>query len=481
MLFTKDKRTSTNVFNSVPLGFFNYLASNSDNVNNALCLLEIYSVYDSEVSYRISRKFLRDSLSQYIVRQGIRFTDESPDEKSTEIANSIIRKFTDRDCGWLTEETDDTTYEKYVTMTEQGIALAEFLKNLAQPEREEYSKYIHTIFNTLANKRQWEQNPYINAVKVVYDNAKQLAKSLKVLSTFIRKKIEELMQETSLETLTDHLMEYCDGDFIQEYSRLTKSQNIYMYRNHILKNLNEFVDNQDLFELTALDYAYYNKIDDVDNELTYSRDQVREIVGRTKNFLDEDYERIMRDIKHKINAHIHIAIGRIRFIRNNGKDAQGLVGQVLKMLRKKIDDEGLTKELPEEMALLFRLDEYQFMDQDSLWRPRARRAVKDATVTEIPVITEEDIMAHEKEMEERRNDPYSMERSKEYICHIMAGKTEVNVSQLPISNKAEMLTNLAAAIYSKKLDYDIEVGDQYIENDKYIIKDFTIKRRPENK
>ena len=32
-----------NVFNRIPSGFFNLLSSGSDNINNAGCLLEIYS------------------------------------------------------------------------------------------------------------------------------------------------------------------------------------------------------------------------------------------------------------------------------------------------------------------------------------------------------------------------------------------------------------------------------------------------------
>ena len=48
------------VFNIIPEGFFNPLSSGSNNIANAGCLLEIYEQYDMEVSYRISRRVLRD-------------------------------------------------------------------------------------------------------------------------------------------------------------------------------------------------------------------------------------------------------------------------------------------------------------------------------------------------------------------------------------------------------------------------------------
>ena len=111
-----------NVFNRIPSGFFNLLSSGNDNINNAGCLLEIYSQYDMEVSYRIGRKQLRDALALYILENNLSFSEEETDEKSSDVANSIIRKFTDEDCGWLTEEIDDATYDKgrcetYVMLT----------------------------------------------------------------------------------------------------------------------------------------------------------------------------------------------------------------------------------------------------------------------------------------------------------------------------------------------------------------------------
>lgn len=39
--------------------------------------------------------------------------------------------------------------------------------------------------------------------------------------------------EGSLESLTENIISYCDGDFIKEYSRLVHQQNIHIYRNFI--------------------------------------------------------------------------------------------------------------------------------------------------------------------------------------------------------------------------------------------------------
>lgn len=461
-----------NVFNRIPSGFFNLLSSGSDNINNAGCLLEIYSQYDMEVSYRISRKQLRDALALYILENNLSFSEEEADEKSSDVANSIIRKFTDEECGWLTEETDDATYEKFIIMTEAGIALSEFLLALEQPEKVEYSSYIYNIYNTLMNSDQWKSDPYVNAVKVVYNNAKALAKSLKRLSTFIRKKIEELTRETSLEVLTEHLLEYCDGDFIKEYARLTKQQNIHMYRSHIRSKLDEIVNNPELHELIVTGCAIEEDISE-----DAAEDFVLEMVENTKKFLNEDYDRIMRDIKHKINMHIHIAVGRIRFIRNSGKDAQGNVEQVIKLLRTSIDEGSLLDELSEEMVKLYKFDKNEYIDTASLWNPRKSKVIKKAVTTETETLTQADKDDAITALEKEAYNPYSKKKMKLFLEDRMRGKDEIDSAQLPLSNKTELLSDISAVAYCEENGFEITVEDGYLEANDMILRRFKIRRK----
>ena len=116
--------------------------------------------------------------------------DPAKEYKTTDnYASAILRKFAD--FGWVEEETDSTTYERQITMPDNGIALAEFLQRLIKPPKEEYSSYIFVIYNLLKNHEQWENDPYVFALKEVYKNAKRLANSLKKLSTSIRSIIEK--------------------------------------------------------------------------------------------------------------------------------------------------------------------------------------------------------------------------------------------------------------------------------------------------
>ena len=463
-----------NIFNIIPSGFFNPLSSVSNNVANVACLLDIYDIYDAEVSYRISRKTLRDNLAIYILDNHLKSDDESETDETrpVDIASNFIHKFSSEEVGWLSEETDDATYEKYIVMTEAGIALAEFLKNIERPEKVEYSAYIFNIFNTLQSKDQWRDDPYVNAIKQVYRNAKALSKSLKRLSTFIRKTIEELTKEVSLETLTENLLEYCNGDFIREYARLTKQQNIHIYRNRIRQMIDQMVNDSELYETIVLGCAIEEGLPE-----TKAEEFVYDMVDATKRFLSEDYDRIMGDIKHKINMHIHIAVGRIRFIRNHGTDSRGSVEQFIKILKDELSELGMKDELPDEMMELFRIDKHEYIDTSSIRYPRKNRIIKKTIVSEIEILSEEDIIEAKLQQEKEAFNPYSKEKMKQYMSELFGYKQELLAEEIPMGNQEELLAAVSAVAYGSENGYDVEVKDGYIESGDMLLRRFVVTKK----
>lgn len=66
-----------NIFNIIPAGFFNYLASNSNQRLYAECLELIYGQYEREISYRIPRNQIRDSLAIYLLENHISLDTDS--------------------------------------------------------------------------------------------------------------------------------------------------------------------------------------------------------------------------------------------------------------------------------------------------------------------------------------------------------------------------------------------------------------------
>lgn len=467
-----------NVFNVIPDNFFNYLASNSNQRLYSQCLRLIYEQYEREISYRIPRNQIRDALAIYLLENHVSLeTDDEagPMKNHTDLASSILRKLCAKNVGWLEEENDDATYEKQILITEQGLLLAEFLVQLEKPEKEEYSGYIFNIYNTLQNEELWLENPYVNGIKSIYMNARSLSKSLKKLSTFIRKIIEKMVNEGSLESLTENLLEYFDGSFIREYSRLIKQQNIHVYRNYIRTKLDDMRANQELLERLALECMGEEEL-----QREQAQEYVLDMILSTRKFLVEDYDRIMKDIKHKINVYLQVAIGRARFLRNRETDERGNVEQTIKYIIEEMNELGWEEEVPEALQILFTFERNSFIDTASLRYPRKQQAIRQTTVTAIEEMTEEDLENARRAQEKEAYDPFSKDKMKEYLRLCMGSRTVLQAEDLPMDCKEDMLAALSAVAYGDENGFDIVPQEGYLDTNDMLLRRFEIVRREDN-
>lgn len=83
-----------NLFDVIPVGFFNYLASNSNHRIYADCLQVIYDEYDREISYRIC-----DALAIYLMENHLQLEGEKllENRNYNDMANAVIRKLSDEE------------------------------------------------------------------------------------------------------------------------------------------------------------------------------------------------------------------------------------------------------------------------------------------------------------------------------------------------------------------------------------------------
>ncbi|WP_367565545.1 Wadjet anti-phage system protein JetA family protein [Lacrimispora sp.] len=461
------------LFDMIPSGFFNCLSSGSNSGIYSDCLQIIYEQYDREISYRIVRSRIRDAVAAYLLENHVDFI-ELQEETGTrknynDLANGIIRKFCSKEIGWLEEDNDDATYEKHIIMTEHGILLAEFLQNLRRPEREEFSSYIYNIYNVLRNGEQWMQDPYTEGLKNIYRNAKLLSKALKRLATFIKKIIERMFKEESLESLTENIIEYCEGNFIREYARLTKQQNIHIYRSFIRSRLEHIQNDNELFELLVIGCAV-----EEDLEEETAKEHIMDMIQRTKEFLSEDYDRIMREIKHKINVYLQIAVGRARFLRNREADIRGSVEQTIRYITEEMQTLNWKSEMPVEMSDLFLLDRNEFIDIGSIRFPRKAQTIRKETFANLEEMTEEDIRKAREAHEKEAYSPYSKEKMKIYLENILGEKASISSNRLPMESKRDLLCALSAVAYGEENGYTIQVEEGYVETNGLILHNFEI-------
>ena len=462
-----------NVFDIIPSDFFNCLASTSNSRIYSDCLELIYSQYDKEISFRLERSYLRDVLAAFLLQNHLNLSEEENTATAgNDEANFVLRKFIT--VGYLEEEQDDTTFEKFIVMTDNGIALAEFLQKLKKPATPEFSSYILNIYNRF-NSKEYEkkQELYNFILKPTVNDAKNLSSSLKKLSTSIKKIIEKMNHEGSLESLTENIISYCDGDFIKEYSRLVHQQNIHIYRNFITRKLEEMkvAEYFSLLcsELVAEEKAHSNQISNMEAE-----EKIYEMIDSTKKFLHDDYNKIMDDIKQKINTYIHIAIARERMLRNKGLDIRGVVEQTLHIL---ISSEDLSAN--DEIAPLFNIQKYEYVDQSSLMYPHKSQQVLHNTLSEYVELSQEELQRQKYILEQESHNPYSKDQMKKYMDSLFSQSEKgiIDNSTFDFSDKDEILKSLAAISYAKENGYLIETDGTYIESDNFITKHWTARKK----
>ena len=462
-----------NLFDVIPRGFFNNLSSQARNRIWSDCLMIIYEEYDREVSYRLPRSRIQNTLARYLLENQVDWQDPEVDDPKNymTIAGSIIRNLCSPDVRWLEEDSDENTFEKQIVMTEQGIMLAEFLLQLRQPEKDEYASYILGIYHIVTSQTIWETAPYEDGLRGIYRNAKALSKSLKKLSTFIRKIIERMASEESLKSLTDNIVEYCDGSFIREYSRLTRGQNIHLYRGDIRRKLEEIRDDLELEERMARSCA---EIDHLSLEHAHLR--IQEMMDSAQRFLFDDYDRIMADIRHKIYLYMQLALGRARFLQQRESSARSQVQQALRQLVSSVDESSICEEIPEDMQHLFNLHMYEYIDTRSIRFPRRFQMIRETEAVDVQEMTEEDLV-RERQMQQREaHNPFSKQKMKLFLDLQMQGKDVLHTEDLPLSSQQDLLTSLSSVAYAQENGYAIVPEEGYVEADRILLRRFEVRR-----
>ena len=97
-----------------------------------------------------------------------------------------------------------------------------------------------------------------------------------------------------MESLTENILEYCQGDFIREYSRLTKQQNIHIYRSYIRAELEGMRNDPALFARIAEGCCREEELD-----AEAGRERVLDMLQTMLQFFSEDYDQLMRILSNR--------------------------------------------------------------------------------------------------------------------------------------------------------------------------------------
>ena len=464
------------VFDIIPADFFTILGrGNPNRAAYSELLLKIYGLYENEISYRIARDMVRDTIAAFLLENHIEIQEDDSTDSLGESewnvkANLIIRRFVS--AGWLEEETDDSTLEKNIVMTDNGLALAQFIENLKNPVRSEFSVSIYTIYNTLEHWAQGEQNPYKLILTPVYDEARKLSSALKKLATSIKKIIEGMLREGTLVSLTENIIKYCDGDFIKEYSRLVQQQNIHLYREKISRRLEEFKGLGYFGSLTQ------SVMDEDGCTRAFAEEKVLRMLDSTRRFLHDDYNKIMKRIKDQINAYIKIAVARERILRNKGRDNRGNVEETVRYLVQNLDDDKLNK-IDEEIQYLFHIHDYEFVDRTSIHYPHKNQSIQTNIEADVVEMSAEELERQKLQLQNESYNPYSKELMKKFLDS-QAANGKIDSANLGLSEKKDVLASMAAVTYARDNGYLVEIDEDFVESDEFKIRHWRAKKDVNN-
>lgn len=226
-----------------------------------------------------------------------------------------------------------------------------------------------------------------------------------------------------------------------------------------------------MFELLVIGCAVEEEISEEEAE-----ERAITLIEATKRFLTDDYDRIMKDIKHKINIYLHVAVGRMRFIYNRGSDIRGSVENTIKYMIEEMQNIGMRDDMPQDMNGLFLLDRNEFIDMTSLRYPRRQRQIRKAAAAEIEEMTEEQIEEARRAQKKEAYNPYSREKMKAYVEQLMGDQNSIDSAHIPIRSKNDILASLSAVAYSGENGYTIELEEGYVETEQMLLRNFTIRK-----
>ena len=198
------------------------------------------------------------------------------------------------------------------------------------------------------------------------------------------------------------------------------------------------------------------------------------MIDSTKKFLHDDYNKIMDDIKQKINTCIHIAIARERMLRNKGLDIRGAVEQTLRILISSEENGADFENL--ETGALFNLQKYEYVDQSSIMFPHKSQQVLHNTESDYFELSEEEIQKQKYILEQESLNPYSKDEMKKYMESLFRQNKIVDNSNFDYSDKTDILKSLAAVSYAKENGYIIETDGTYIESENYVTRHWRARK-----
>lgn len=238
----------------IPENFFNVLAA-PGKVAYWDCILRIFDITSSQLSYGVERDILVDDLEYYFSSTMSADLQEEDTGSMTprDKANFMLRRL--ESCGWITVDVDHS-YVQRVNFRDYAIDIIKTLKTITEGKKVEYQGYIYTIYN-LCRAKDLAGVGLLEIVK----NTDALITSLKSLNANIKNYIDDLTKHSSVAEILDALLnDYYTNVVDKAYHRLLASDNVSKFRPVIVGTLEKYSKSPKFLSRAASEVAQIREL-----------------------------------------------------------------------------------------------------------------------------------------------------------------------------------------------------------------------------
>lgn len=461
-----------NLFQVIPDNFFSPLASPNRLVYWE-CILKLFSVMDTQLSFGIEREILVDELQFYFEQnQAAEFQEEEnqgadPRKK----ANDMLRLL--ENYGWLEIETDKS-YVQRVNFFEYAVKVIRTLIEISDGKKVEYQGYIYVIYSLV---RSNTDHPAVVLQQIV-ENTDLLITGLKNLNSNIKHYIDELTKHKTVAEIMDALFnDYITNIVDKAYHRLLTSDNVSKFRPEIMERLESHSRSAKYVRQTAEELATLKEVSyENAEELVYQ--YLHEVIEAFRNMDD-----ILSEINQKNTQYQRAAINRAKFLLAGSEDVRGQLKEILLYMNEKINEQSMDfngiYEI-EYMDQLIRVFGSSFLDEKSFYSPTEGK--KEFHPTEL-LDTEPDLRLRQEKvrrMTEKMQRILSPERIASYVKVQMGARQFMRASELPLESVEDFIKIIYVRLYGtrKNMNYRVKKAETAeVCYQEYEFPDFTIYKK----
>lgn len=440
------------------------------------CLQIIYRTYVSEFSYGVDKETVLLPLIDYFEELGEKaYLDDVADGDARSEAGKCLRNL--QQYGWIESEIGSDLKQK-ISMPNHAVIMMQTLQRIQSQQEMEYQSEISAIYSLLTTD-ELRNRPYPQVLKPVLERTESLFSGLKQLNTSIRKYIDELTANQSAEEILKDFMDYYDQIVSKSYHRLKTSDNISRFRGTIVKQIREFISDQQLFKRMVDGYM---EIEGVQNEEEATGDVLQSLYRLQEMF--SEYDEIMGEIDRKNTRYIRNAVERSKFLLTTSSDMEGKISSVLQAMAQELnqqEDAGVLEVVSGELEQAFRLFPFKCITRESIRVvPVVRKVTELDDVESRNVISKEERQRRKEEIRQKNKARFSRKNITEYVMNALENKERLHVLDFPHDSKRDIIRLIYIEIYSRTPNSPYRVifnRKKQIEVNGYRFPDFEVKKR----